>query len=296
MILKLLKDKSVVEKLEHFANVANEMSSKLVVKDDITDDYNVNRNNLKVFLSLIGILHQHYSDEEDPMAGISIIENDMDELQNNLWKLQDESEAQDKFKVECEEKMYDAQKTRDNQDELRVEYEEKMYDAQKESESKEEFRVENEEKMYDAQKEMNKYEEKMYEVQKEVDKYEEKMHDAQKEVTKCEEKMYDDQKERDTQEKLRIEYEEKMWDSQKERDIQSDQIVDNETKMYDAQKERDILNEKIYSGYEKLDVKLNKVKVWLDSLDPARKQWVVDNFLTDNIKKKIFELEKKYGG
>ena len=267
MILKLLKDKSVVEKLEHFANVANEMSSKLVVKDDITDDYNVNRNNLKVFLSLIGILHQHYSDEEDPMAGISIIENDMDELQNNLWKLQDESEAQDKFKVECEEKMYDAQKTRDNQDELRVEYEEKMYDAQKESESKEEFRVENEEKM----------------------------HDAQKEVTKCEEKMYDDQKERDTQEKLRIEYEEKMWDSQKERDIQSDQIVDNETKMYDAQKERDILNEKIYSGYEKLDVKLNKIKVWLDSLDPVHKQWVVDNFLTDNIKKKIFELEKKYG-
>ena len=268
MILKLLKDKSVVEKLEHFANVVNEMSSKLIVKDDIIDDYNINRNNLKVFLSLIGILHQYYSDEKDPMAGISIIENDMDELQNNLWKLQDESEAQDKFKVECEEKMYDAQKTRDNQDELRVEYEEKMYDAQKESESKEEFRVENEEKM----------------------------HDAQKEVTKCEEKMYDDQKERDTQEKLRIEYEEKMWDSQKERDIQSDQIVDNETKMYDAQKERDILNEKIYSGYEKLDVKLNKIKVWLDSLDPVHKQWVVDNFLTDNIKKKIFELEKKYGG
>ena len=261
MILKLLKDKSVVEKLEHFANVANEMSSKLVVKDDITDDYNVNRNNLKVFLSLIGILHQHYSDEEDPMAGISIIENDMDELQNNLWKLQDESEAQDKFKVECEEKMYDAQKESDNQDELRVEYEEKMYDAQKV-----------------------------------VDKYEEKMYEVQKEVTNYEEKMFEVQKERDTQEKLRIEYEEKMWDSQKERDIQSDQIVDNETKMYDAQKERDILNEKIYSGYEKLDVKLNKVKVWLDSLDPARKQWVVDNFLTDNIKKKIFELEKKYGG
>ena len=44
MTLKLLKDRSVVEKLEHFANVANEMSSKLVVKDDITDDYNVNRN------------------------------------------------------------------------------------------------------------------------------------------------------------------------------------------------------------------------------------------------------------
>ncbi len=281
MILKLLKDKSVVEKLEHFANVVNDMSSKLVVKDDITDDYNVNRNNLKVFLSLIGILHQHYSDEKDPMAGISIIENDMDELQNSLWKLQDESESQDKFKVECEEKMYDAKKEHDNQDGLRVEYEEKMYNAQKERDSKEEFRVE--------------YEEKMYDAQKEVDKYEEKMHDAQKEVTKCEEKMYDDQKERDTQEKLRIEYEEKMWDSQKERDIQSDQIVDNETKMYDAQKERDILNEKIYSGYEKLDVKLNKIKVWLDSLDPVHKQWVVDNFLTDNIKKKIFELEKKYG-
>ena len=142
MILKLLKDKSVVEKLEHFANVANEMSSKLVVKDDITDDYNVNRNNLKVFLSLIGILHQHYSDEEDPMAGISIIENDMDDLQNNLWKLQDESEAQDKFKVECEEKMYDAQKESDNQDELRVEYEEKMYDAQKDSDNQDDFRVE----------------------------------------------------------------------------------------------------------------------------------------------------------
>ena len=190
MILKLLKDKSVVEKLEHFANVANEMSSKLIVKDDIVDDYNVNRNNLKVFLSLIGILHQHYSDEKDPMAGISIIENDMDELQNSLWKLQDESEVEDKFKVE---------------------------------------------------------------------------------------------------------YEEKMWDSQKERDTQSDQVVNNETKMYDAQKERDILNEKIYSGYEKLEIKLNKIKVWLDSLDPAHKQWVVDNFLTDNIKKKIFELEKKYG-
>jgi chromosome segregation ATPase len=282
MILKLLKDKSVVEKLEHFANVANEMSSKLVVKDDITDDYNVNRNNLKVFLSLIGILHQHYSDEEDPMAGISIIENDMDELQNNLWKLQDESEAQDKFKVECEEKMYDAQKESDNQDELRVEYEEKMYDAQKDSDNQDEFRVEYEKKMYDAKKEMDKYEEKMYEVQKEVTNYEEKMFEAQKV--------------RDNQEKLRVEYEEKMWDSQKERDTQSDQIVDNETKMYDAQKERDILNEKIYSGYEKLDVKLNKIKVWLDSLDPARKQWVVDNFLTDNIKKKIFELEKKYGG
>ena len=232
MILKLLKDKSVVEKLEHFANVANEISSKLIVKDDIVDDYNVNRNNLKVFLSLIGILHQHYSDEKDPMAGISIIENDMDELQNSLWKLQDESEVEDKFKVECEEKMYNAQKEYDSQDESRVDYEEKMYDAQKE-----------------------------------MDKYEEKVHDAQKE-------MWNAQKERDKQDELRVEYEKKMWDSQKERDI---------------------LNEKIYSGYEKLEIKLNKIKVWLDSLDPAHKQWVVDNFLTDNIKKKIFELEKKYG-
>ena len=232
MILKLLKDKSVVEKLEHFANVANEMSSKLIVKDDIVDDYNVNSNNLKVFLSLIGILHQHYSDEKDPMAGISIIENDMDELQNSLWKLQDESEVEDKFKVEYEEKMYNAQKEYDSQDESRVDYEEKMYDAQKE-----------------------------------MDKYEEKVHDAQKE-------MWNAQKERDKQEELRVEYEKKMWDSQKERDI---------------------LNEKIYSGYEKLEIKLNKIKVWLDSLDPAHKQWVVDNFLTDNIKKKIFELEKKYG-
>jgi len=253
MILKLLKDKSVVEKLEHFANVANEMSSKLIVKDDIVDDYNVNRNNLKVFLSLIGILHQHYSDEKDPMAGISIIENDMDELQNSLWKLQDESEAQDRFKVECEEKMYNAQKESDNQDELRVEYEEKLYNSQKERDNQDELRVEFEEKMFEAQKE------------------------------------------RDNQEKLRVEYEEKMWDSQKERDTQSDQVVNNETKMYDAQKERDILNEKIYSGYEKLEIKLNKIKVWLDSLDPSHKQWVVDNFLTDNIKKKIFELEKKYG-
>lgn len=218
MILKLLKDKSVVEKLEHFANVANEMSSKLIVKDDIVDDYNVNSNNLKVFLSLIGILHQHYSDEKDPMAGISIIENDMDELQNSLWKLQDESEVEDKFKVEYEEKMYNAQKEYDSQDESRVDYEEKMYDAQKE--------------------------------------------------------MWNAQKERDKQDELRVEYEKKMWDSQKERDI---------------------LNEKIYSGYEKLEIKLNKIKVWLDSLDPAHKQWVVDNFLTDNIKKKIFELEKKYG-
>lgn len=232
MILKLLKDKSVVEKLEHFANVANEMSSKLIVKDDIVDDYNVNSNNLKVFLSLIGILHQHYSDEKDPMAGISIIENDMDELQNSLWKLQDESEVEDKFKVEYEEKMYNAQKEYDSQDESRVDYEEKMYDAQKE-----------------------------------MDKYEEKVHDAQKE-------MWNAQKERDKQDELRVEYEKKMWDSQKERDI---------------------LNEKIYSGYEKLEIKLNKIKVWLDSLDPAHKQWVVDNFLTDNIKKKIFELEKKYG-
>ena len=232
MILKLLKDKSVVEKLEHFANVANEMSSKLIVKDDIVDDYNVNRKNLKVFLSLIGILHQHYSDEKDPMAGISIIENDMDELQNSLWKLQDESEVEDKFKVEYEEKMYNAQKEYDSQDESRVDYEEKMYDAQKE-----------------------------------MDKYEEKVHDAQKE-------MWNAQKERDKQDELRVEYEKKMWDSQKERDI---------------------LNEKIYSGYEKLEIKLNKIKVWLDSLDPAHKQWVVDNFLTDNIKKKIFELEKKYG-
>ena len=218
MILKLLKDKSVVEKLEHFANVANEMSSKLIVKDDIVDDYNVNSNNLKVFLSLIGILHQHYSDEKDPMAGISIIENDMDELQNSLWKLQDESEVEDKFKVEYEEKMYNAQKEYDSQDESRVDYEEKMYDAQKE--------------------------------------------------------MWNAQKERDKQDELRVEYEKKMWDSQKERDI---------------------LNEKIYSGYEKFEIKLNKIKVWLDSLDPAHKQWVVDNFLTDNIKKKIFELEKKYG-
>ena len=232
MILKLLKDKSVVEKLEHFANVANEMSSKLIVKDDIVDDYNVNSNNLKVFLSLIGILHQHYSDEKDPMAGISIIENDMDELQNSLWKLQDESEVEDKFKVEYEEKMYNAQKEYDSQDESRVDYEEKMYDAQKE-----------------------------------MEKYEEKVHDAQKE-------MWNAQKERDKQDELRVEYEKKMWDSQKERDI---------------------LNEKIYSGYEKLEIKLNKIKVWLDSLDPAHKQWVVDNFLTDNIKKKIFELEKKYG-
>ena len=232
MILKLLKDKSVVEKLEHFANVVNEMSSKLIVKDDIVDDYNVNSNNLKVFLSLIGILHQHYSDEKDPMAGISIIENDMDELQNSLWKLQDESEVEDKFKVEYEEKMYNAQKEYDSQDESRVDYEEKMYDAQKE-----------------------------------MDKYEEKVHDAQKE-------MWNAQKERDKQDELRVEYEKKMWDSQKERDI---------------------LNEKIYSGYEKLEIKLNKIKVWLDSLDPAHKQWVVDNFLTDNIKKKIFELEKKYG-
>ena len=232
MILKLLKDKSVVEKLEHFANVVNEMASKLIVKDDITDDYNVNSNNLKVFLSLIGIIHQHYSDEKDPMAGISIIENDMDELQNSLWKLQDESEVEDKFNVEYEEKMYNAQKEYDSQDESRVDYEEIMYDAQKE-----------------------------------MDKYEEKLHDAQKE-------MWNAQKERDKQDELRVEYEKKMWDSQKERDI---------------------LNEKIYSGYEKLEIKLNKIKVWLDSLDPAHKQWVVDNFLTDNIKKKIFELEKKYG-
>ena len=86
-----------------------------------------------------------------------------------------------------------------------------------------------------------------------------------------------------------------MWNAQKERDKQDELRVEYEKKMWDSQKERDILNEKIYSGYEKLEIKLNKIKVWLDSLDPAHKQWVVDNFLTDNIKKKIFELEKKYG-
>ena len=183
MILKLLKDKSVVEKLEHFANVANEMSSKLIVKDDIVDDYNVNSNNLKVFLSLIGILHQHYSDEKDPMAGISIIENDMDELQNSLWKLQDESEVEDKFKVEYEEKMYNAQKEYDSQDESRVDYEEKMYDAQKEMDKYEE-------KVHDAQKEM-------WNAQKERDKqdelrveYEKKMWDSQKERDILNEKIY----------------------------------------------------------------------------------------------------------
>lgn len=65
--------------------------------------YNVKQTNLKVFLVILGILHENASKKSNVMARISDIEIDMDTVQNKMWEAE-----KDKMKLELElEKGHD---------------------------------------------------------------------------------------------------------------------------------------------------------------------------------------------
>ena len=65
--------------------------------------YNVKQTNLKVFLVILGILHETVSKKSNVMAQISDIEIDMDTVQNKMWEAE-----KDKMKLELElEKGHD---------------------------------------------------------------------------------------------------------------------------------------------------------------------------------------------
>ena len=65
--------------------------------------YNVKQTNLKVFLVILGILHENVSKKSNVMARISDIEIDMDTVQNKMWEAE-----KDKMKLELElEKGHD---------------------------------------------------------------------------------------------------------------------------------------------------------------------------------------------
>lgn len=51
--------------------------------------YNVKQTNLKVFLVILGILHENASKKSNVMAQISDIEIDMDTVQNKMWKVEE---------------------------------------------------------------------------------------------------------------------------------------------------------------------------------------------------------------
>ena len=59
--------------------------------------YNVKQTNLKVFLVILGILHENASKKSNVMARISDIEIDMDTVQNKMWEAE-----KDKMKLELE--------------------------------------------------------------------------------------------------------------------------------------------------------------------------------------------------
>ena len=59
--------------------------------------YNVKQTNLKVFLVILGILHETVSKKSNVMAQISDIEIDMDTVQNKMWEAE-----KDKMKLELE--------------------------------------------------------------------------------------------------------------------------------------------------------------------------------------------------
>lgn len=59
--------------------------------------YNVKQTNLKVFLVILGILHENASKKSNVMARISDIEIDMDTVQNKMWEVE-----KDKMKLELE--------------------------------------------------------------------------------------------------------------------------------------------------------------------------------------------------
>ena len=59
--------------------------------------YNVKQTNLKVFLVILGILHENASKKSNVMAQISDIEIDMDTVQNKMWEAE-----KDKMKLELE--------------------------------------------------------------------------------------------------------------------------------------------------------------------------------------------------
>ena len=59
--------------------------------------YNVKQTNLKVFLVILGILHETVSKKSNVMAQISDIEIDMDTVQNKMWEVE-----KDKMNLELE--------------------------------------------------------------------------------------------------------------------------------------------------------------------------------------------------
>ena len=48
-------------------------------------------------------------------------------------------------------------------------------------------------------------------------------------------------------------------------------------------------------GHDYMEELLNKIKFLLDTIDKSHSSWIRDNFLSDNIKNKIVEMEEKYG-
>jgi predicted nuclease with TOPRIM domain len=78
----------------------------------------------------------------------------------------------------------------------------------------------------------------------------------------------------------------------------SDIEIDMDTvqnKMWEAEKDKMKLELELEKGHDYMEELLNKIKFLLDTIDKSHSSWIRDNFLSDNIKNKIVEMEEKYG-
>ena len=78
----------------------------------------------------------------------------------------------------------------------------------------------------------------------------------------------------------------------------SDIEIDMDTvqnKMWEVEKDKVKLELELGKGHDYMEELLNKIKFLLDTIDKSHSSWIRDNFLSDNIKNKIVEMEEKYG-
>ena len=78
----------------------------------------------------------------------------------------------------------------------------------------------------------------------------------------------------------------------------SDIEIDMDTvqnKMWEVEKDKMKLELELEKGHDYMEELLNKIKFLLDTIDKSHSSWIRDNFLSDNIKNKIVEMEEKYG-
>ena len=68
-----------------------------------------------------------------------------------------------------------------------------------------------------------------------------------------------------------------------------------QNKMWEVEKEKEKIDLELGKGYDYMEELLNKIKFLLDTIDKSHSSWIRDNFLSDNIKNKIVEMEEKYG-